>query len=61
MAGRYNLHALSAVGNARGAEVGDLEDGLSASHGGSGNSEDGGGELHLDDWGLGGWWREVVV
>lgn len=48
MAGRFNLHALSAVGDARSAEVRDLEDGLGASHGGSGDSEDGGGELHLE-------------
>ena len=44
-----NLHALSAVGNARRREVRGLEDSLSASHGGSGDSEDGGGELHLDE------------
>lgn len=48
-----DLHALRAVGDARGAEVGDLEDGLGAGHGGSGDSEDGGGELHLDGWGVG--------
>lgn len=59
--GVFNLRALGAVGDARGAEVGDLEDGLGASHGGSGDSDDGGGELHLDGWGFwefGGksWW-----
>lgn len=61
MAGRCNLHALSAVGYARGAEVGDLEDSLSASHGGGSDGKDGGGELHLEGWGLRGWWKEVVV
>ena len=60
MAGN-NLHALSAVGNARGGEVGDLEDDIGAGHGGGGEGEDGG-ELHLDGWwGLGGWWRELEV
>lgn len=51
MVGSCYLHALSAVGDARGGEVGDLEDNVGAGHGGGGGSEDGGGELHLDGCG----------
>lgn len=41
------------MGDARGGEVGDLEDNVGAGHGGGGGSEDGGGELHLDVcWGV---------
>lgn len=50
------------MGDARSAEVGGLEDSLGAGHGGGSESNDGGGELHLEGWwGLEGWREELVV
>lgn len=60
--GDGDLRAQSAVGNASGGELGGLEDGLGACHRGGGDSEDGGGELHLGCcWGMGVWWVEEVL
>lgn len=54
-------HALEAVGDTGGAELGGLEEDLGVGHGGGGEGEDGGGKLNFDDLGFGVWLREVVI